>query len=94
MNISQEDADRLGELQQEIAERLDEFKRICNRAMTRSEYERFKYNTLGHIEPATFNGSEWVTTYSSLKSLESVAEQANSEAEDEGEYDDEKELEA
>ena len=77
MNITSESAERLQELVQIMQESLDEFKHICKTAMTSSEYQQFKYRTLGHIEPALFEDSEWVTSYSSIDSLEKVANNAS-----------------
>jgi hypothetical protein len=76
MNVTQEQANRLVELREEIQERLGEFKQICRETMHKSEYDQFKYRTLGHIEPVVSEETEWVTRYSSTDSLESVAANA------------------
>jgi hypothetical protein len=76
MNVTQKQADRLVELHQEIQERLDEFKQICRKVMPPREYDQFKYRTLGHIEPVVSEGTEWVTRYSSLDSLQEIAANA------------------
>ena len=73
MKISNENAERLGEIATEMAVLLDEYKNICRRAMEPQEYQQFKYRTLGHIEPVLNDDSEWVTKYSSLDSLAKVA---------------------
>jgi hypothetical protein len=77
MNINKEDAERLGEIVKEINERLDEFKHICRTSMSANEYQQFKYRTLGHIEPAVMKETEWITRYSSIDSLEQIAENAS-----------------
>lgn len=76
MNIDKENADRLQEIVQEMSKLLGEFKSICKDKMTREEYNLFKYRTLGHIEPALLEESEWVTQYSSIDSLEEIARKA------------------
>ena len=91
MNISKEQAERLVELSRVILENLNEFKSICRETMERQEYEQFKYRTLGHIEPVVSEDHEWVTTYSSIDSLEKVAESACCEAEEAEHEDDEDE---
>lgn len=73
MKITEEDANRLCILFEEINERLWEFKDICRMRMTPSEYEQFKYRTLAQIEPAIREDSDLVTRYSSIDSLESIA---------------------
>lgn len=74
MNPNLSQANRAAEIAQEIADLLGEFKQIARDTMTASEYQQFKYRTLGHIEPAVSKETEWVTRYSSLDSLEEVAE--------------------
>ena len=79
MNITSEDAAELQRLAREIAERVTEFKHICRKAMSQNEYQRFKYRTLGHLEPAVIEGSEWMGV-GSMDSLEKVADKAVDEA--------------
>lgn len=76
MNISQENAERLQELFEEINERVNEFKHICRQSMSNGEYEQFRYRTLGNLEPAIALDQPWVTTYSSIDCLEEVAQKA------------------
>lgn len=76
MKFQKENAERLKELVNEINERVEEFKHLCRTAMSRSEYDLFKYRTLGNLEPAVMEESEWVTRGSSIDSLEKVANQA------------------
>lgn len=79
MNISKDDADRLGEIATEMLKLLNEFKTICHQAMSLGEYQQFKYRTLGHLEPGLTDESEWITTYSSIDPLNKVAEKAAEE---------------
>ncbi len=76
MNLDTEKAERLVEIVSEMSELLSEFKRICRENMHRSEYDQFKYRTLGHLEPALNEDTEWYTRYSSIDSLEKVAQEA------------------
>ncbi len=76
MNISSDQAERLTELHREIHDRVEEFKQICRETMETREYQQFKYRTLGHLEPGVSEDTEWVTKYSSIDSLEKVAEKA------------------
>ena len=91
MNIDKETASRLQEITGDMSNLLDEFKSICRRAMTSEEYRLFKYRTLGHIEPGLLENSEWVTTYSSIDSLEEVANKAADQSFEEEEEDEEEE---
>lgn len=69
------DTKRLKEIVSEMKELLDEYKGIVKYKMDKSEYERFRYNTLGHIEPLINSDHSWVTSrYSSQESLEEVAD--------------------
>lgn len=79
MKINQEEADRLKEIHQKVAELVEEFKQICRTTMTRPEYDQFKYRCLGNLEPGINNETDWVTTYSSIDSLEKIAERAADE---------------
>lgn len=90
--ITKTQAARLVEISNEINQMLEEFKGICRRTMNPVQYDQFKYRTLGHLEPALIEDSEWYTKYSSIDSLEKVAnnifeetvgEEAESEDEDE-----------
>lgn len=81
MNITAEKAKRLVEIAQEMASLLDEFKRICRNSMTSNEYEQFKYRCLGNLEPGLIEDSEWFIKYSSIDSLESIANNALDDAE-------------
>ena len=72
MNITKEKVERLQKLQEQIHEDLDEFKQICLDSMNCNKYNQFKYRTLGHIEPAVSEDTEWFTKYSSIDSLEKV----------------------
>jgi hypothetical protein len=76
MNLNTEKAERLVEIASEMSELLSEFKRICRENMHSSEYDQFKYRTLGHLEPALNEETEWYTRYSSIDSLEKVAQNA------------------
>jgi len=89
MDISSENAERLEEIQQEMLELLNEFKGICKTAMSRNEYEMFRYRTLAHIEPGLTFDSPWVTTYSSIDPLEKIVENAKDSAEDSEEEEEE-----
>lgn len=82
MNISSDDARRLQQIQSEMVELLNEFKDICRSAMTPNEYQQFRYTTLGHLEPSLMDETEWVTTYSSIKSLEKIALDADDDVND------------
>lgn len=82
-SISVEDAERLKEIAQEMAELLGEFKDICRANMSRNDYDQFKYRTLGNVEPGISEEHDWVTKYSSIDSLEKVAENLYDIAEDE-----------
>ena len=82
--MTTETADRMVEIVGEMTDLLSEFKQICRESMTRREYEQFKYRTLGHIEPALMEDTEWYTRYSSIDSLEKVAKNALGEVEDGG----------
>jgi hypothetical protein len=64
---------QLLEIQQRIMNDVQEFKQICKELMSKSEYEQFKYRTLGHLEPAISEDTIWATKYSSIDSLEKVA---------------------
>lgn len=81
-------AERLQEIVAEMTELLNEFKQICRQNMEPNQYQDFKYRTLGHIEPALMEETEWVTTYSSIESLEKVAQSFSDEAEDNNEEED------
>ena len=83
--ISTEDAERLKEIAEEIAQLLNEFKGICRSCMSKSAYDQFKYRTLGHIEPTVSEDHEWMTSYSSIDSLEKVANNLEEIASDEDE---------
>jgi hypothetical protein len=89
MQITKEDADRLVELRVSIQEQLDEFIQICRSAMTGSEFERFRYNCLAHVEPGISRDQPWFTPYA--KSLEDIVEMALEEAEEEINEDEEDE---
>ena len=93
MNIDKESAERLKEITEEIIDLLGEFKHTVRNAMTSEEYNRFKYRTLGHLEPGLMEDSEWVTTYSSIDSLESVAQDALDSAEKDEDEDEDTEEE-
>lgn len=83
MKINNYDAERLQELYITIAESLEEFKSICRGAMTKTEYEQFRYKCLGNCEPAISGDSEWFTGYSAITTLEKIAQDAQDEAVDE-----------
>lgn len=87
MNLDAETADRLVEIARKMSELLGEFKEICRDNMERNEYEQFKYRTLGHLEPALNEETEWYTRYSSIDSLEKVAQEALGEVVMDGEED-------
>jgi hypothetical protein len=87
MTITKDKAERLVEIASEMAELLGEFKHICRNSMESNEYQQFKYRCLGNLEPGLIEESEWVTTYSSIDSLESVANNALDEAESEDDID-------
>ena len=57
-----------------MIELLAEFKALAREVMPPQRYDQFKYRTLGHLEPAILEESEWVTRYSSITSLEAVAQ--------------------
>lgn len=80
MKISKEDAERLQELFEEVNERVTEFKKICRNAMMSNEYELFKHRCLAHLEPGLLEDSDWLGRFTTL---ESIAERAQDEAEDE-----------
>ena len=92
MTITQAQADELKEIVEQMKEGLENFKAICRRTMSASEYQMFKYRTLGHLEPGLVEDSEWVTTYSSIDSLEKVANEiAGDQPEDDEEEEEEEE---
>lgn len=78
-HFTKEDAERLQEIQRQMAELLDEAKQICQCSMSRQVYERFRYNTLAHLEPGLIRDHHWVVNSASL---EEVAENALEEAKD------------
>jgi hypothetical protein len=77
MTISLQNAERLTEIQQQMAELLEEAKNICRGAMTISEYDQFRYKTLAHLEPGLITDHHWVVD---SKPLETIAENAQSDA--------------
>ena len=81
MNISKENAERLGEIANEMIELLNEYRNICRNGMTPSEYERFRYNTLAHLEPGLTQENTWVNG-NNVQGLDLIAEHALEEAED------------
>lgn len=87
--ITKAQATRLVEISNEMNQMLEEFKRICRNTMYPAQYDQFKYRTLGHLEPALFEDSEWYAKYSSIDSLEKVAnnlmEEVNEDDSDEDE---------
>jgi len=85
MNISQEKAERLKEIYQQLRELSDEFIHICRNSMSKSEYERFRYNTLAHFEPGLKLDNHWVTN---AVPLETVVERAQYDVTDEEDFDD------
>lgn len=80
MKISPSQAQRAHDIAQEISNLVAEFKDLARSVMSSGEYEQFKYNTLGHIEPGINKDTEWMTRYSSIRSLEQVAEDMEDEA--------------
>lgn len=82
MKISLSNAERLQEIAEEMVELLNEYKEIAKRAMTPPEWERFRYNTLAHLEPGLQQDNNWVTN-SSVKGLDTVAETAIEESDEE-----------
>lgn len=78
--ISEYESKRLLSIPTEIDQLLAEFKQICRLKMNADQYQRFKYRTLAHIEPAVMEGSDWVTY--DIDTLESVAETLVEEYED------------
>ena len=88
MKINQENAKRLKEIAESLIEQLDEFKHICRNSMSSSEYQQFKYRCLGNLEPGLREDSEWVTRYSSIDSLEKVADNALNDADSDLECED------
>ena len=68
--MSKNEALRLAEISQQISVLVDEFKRICKNSMGDDEYESFKYDVLGRLEPAISDEHEWA---SNSKSLQLVA---------------------
>jgi len=69
------DKKRLEEIVNEIDKLITEFTDIVKSKMDRAEFEDFKYNTLGHLQPMINSNHDWVTSrYSSQKSLEKVSE--------------------
>jgi len=81
MKITSKNAEHLLELVGEIKERAEEFKELCREAKTPREYELFKYNCLGHLEPAISEDHEWFVKYSGITTLEKIAEDAAEDAE-------------
>lgn len=88
MNISKDDAERLQELHAEIDERVTEFKQICRSAMSSGEYQRFKYNCLGHLEPGLSEDNGWAGHH---LTLEKVVERALDDAKEEEDEEEEEE---
>ncbi len=75
MNITEEQGRRAMEISEEMIALLDEFKKLAKSVMTDSEYQNFKYNTLGHLEPGLITDHAWFTGRgSSIKSIQYVAE--------------------
>jgi hypothetical protein len=91
--ISIEDAERLKEISDEIIVLVNEFKDICRSCMSSSEYGQFKYRTLGRLEPAVMEDHEWMTQYSSIDSLEEVANKLYGIAEEDEEDEEDEEEE-
>ena len=79
MNIAAADAERLKEIAGEMAELLNEFKNIVRGAMTSGEHERFRYNTLAHLEPGLHSEHTWVVG-SHVRGLDLIAEDATEDA--------------
>ena len=88
MNIN--DATRLRAIVNEMAELLDEAKRLCSHNMTRVEYDRFRYNTLAHLEPGLLLDNDWVTNAVPLEKVADTFLEA-AQAEEDDDDDDEKE---
>ncbi len=80
MNISSVQAARLKELTEGMQEFLFEIKGICKHAMSKSEYEQFRYKTLANLEPGLSSDSTWVV--SNVTPLDEVAERAMEESEE------------
>jgi hypothetical protein len=79
MNINNENSQRLVEIASEMSDLLFEFKDICKRAMTRGEYEIFRYNTLAHLEPGLLSDHEWVVG-SNIKPFSVIADETIQES--------------
>jgi len=90
MNLKIKSAERMQEIAEEMISLLNEFKHLAKQSMSGPEYQQFKYRCLGNLEPGLMKESEWITKYSSIDSLEEVAENAVAEAADEEETDEEK----
>lgn len=90
MDISKEDAQRLREIADEMNDLLNEYKGIVRSAMTHSEFDRFRYNTLANLEPGLTSDHTWVVG-SHVKSLDSIADTALEDATDEDEEEEDEE---
>ena len=75
MNITKENAARLGEIAGKMVELLNEYKGIVRHAMNSHESESFRYNTLAHLEPGLNSEHDWVVG-SQVRGLDQVAEDA------------------
>lgn len=83
MNIDSSDARRAETIVDEILELVQEFKKIAKGAMSASEYEQFRYRTLGHLEPALTTETEWFTSrYDSRDPLSKIVERMVDESGD------------
>ncbi len=78
MKITPENAARIRELVGEIRERLDDLTDLCKKAMTRHEYEMFKYNVLAHVQAGISEDYGWV---GNQETLEDTAQKAEDDAE-------------
>lgn len=77
MKLTEEQFSDLENAFAQFCEGLESFKDICQSIMTDHEYNQFKYNILGHIEPLVSENHEWMTM--SSDTMNAIVEQAENE---------------
>lgn len=87
--ITKEEAEDIREKFDQLQTNFNEIVEFLRMRMEHHEFDRFKYNCLGHCEPALFEEHQWAVMRGSITTLESVVQDVEDEAGAEPDEDDE-----